>query len=69
MIQTFIQKHTDLLYVILTGGGYTVLGFTELMGNLEAIVRVLVGLATLVYIIYKSYSLYKKNKNGEIPRK
>jgi len=67
-LNTFIHKNSDLLYVMLTGGGYTVLGFTELMGNLEAIVRVLVGLATLVYIIYKSYSLYKRNKN-EIPRK
>lgn len=68
MIHTFIQKHTDLLYVLLTGGGYTVLGFTELMGSLEAIIRVLVGLATLGYILYKSYSLYKKNKNGEVSR-
>ena len=69
MINTFIHKHTDLIYVLLTGGGYTALDFTSLMGNLEAIVRVLVGLATLGYILYKSYSLYKKNKNGEIPRK
>lgn len=59
MINHFIHKHKDILEAIVVGGG----GFSAMMANIELILKVLIGLTTLGFIVYKWVCVYKdRNK-------
>lgn len=64
MIKTFIHKHTDLIEILIAGGG----GFSLMLTNIELILKVLIGFTTLGYILYKWRCNYidRKNRNGKI---
>ena len=51
MIKTFINKHTDLCEILLAGGS----GFGLMLTDIELVLKVLIGVATLSYICFKFY--------------
>ena len=44
-----ITKHKDILEILLAGGG----GFTLMLTNIELVLKILIGTATLGFILYK----------------
>lgn len=59
MIQHFMKNHRDVLEVIVAAGS----GFSLLMTNIDFVLRVLIGCASLGFILYKWRCYYVDRKN------
>lgn len=56
-----IFKHKDVLEAIIVSGG----GITSMMLNIELILKILIGLATLGFILYKWRCAYLDRRKGK----
>ena len=58
MMNHFLNRHKDVLEIMLASGS----GMGLMLTNLEAILKVLIGCATLGYICYKWYWTHQDRK-------
>jgi hypothetical protein len=58
MINHFINRHKDILEIVLAGSS----GMGLMLTNIEAVLKILIGFATLGYICYKWYWTHQDRK-------
>ncbi len=61
MFNHFVNRHKDILEILLAGGS----GVSVFLTNLQTGLQILIALTSLGYILYKWHCLYIDRKNGK----